>query len=59
MAQPARPSPVPSRSGVEEGDRRGRTKGFYSQKDPFTGEEAVPRVRLRSATGSKQLQPAG
>ena len=37
MAQPARLSPVPARSGAEEGDRRGRTKGFYSQK-----EEAVP-----------------
>ena len=38
MAQPARPSPVPARSGAEEGERRGRTKGFYTQKDPFTGE---------------------
>ena len=31
---------VPARSGAEEGERRGRTKGFYTQKDPFTGEDA-------------------
>ena len=48
MAQPARPSPVPARSGAEEGERRGRTKGFYTQKDPFTGEDATPRSVWRS-----------
>ena len=48
MAQPARPSPIPARSGAEGGERRGRTKGFYTQKDPFTGEDATPRVRLRA-----------
>ena len=60
MAQPARSSPVPARSGAEGGERRGRTKGFYSQKDPFTGEDATPRVRLRSGgPGTPASPPRG
>ena len=57
MAQPARSSPVPARSGAEGGERRGRTKGFYSQKDPFTGEDATPRVRLRSGGPGTPASP--
>ena len=52
MAQPARPSPVPARSGVEGGEGRG-----YTQKDPFTGEEATPRVRLRSGGPGTPASP--
>ena len=57
MAQPARPSPVPARSGAEGGERRGRTKGLYTQKNPFTGEDATPRVRLRSGGPGTPASP--
>ena len=50
MAQPARSSP---QEAAEEGTRRGRTKGFYTQKDPFTGEEAT----LREGGGPELLRP--
>ena len=53
----ARPSPVPARSGAEGGERRGRTKGFYTQKDPFTGENTTPRVRLRSGGPGTPASP--
>ena len=48
------PSGRPSSKGMAQ--PRGRTKGFYSQKDPFTGEDATPRVRLRSG-GPELLHP--
>ena len=57
MAQPAHRPPTPARSDAEEGSGRGRTKGFFKQKGPFTGQEANPRVsstplRLRSGPGT-------
>lgn len=51
MAQPAHRPPTPARSDAEEGSGRGRTKGFFKQKGPFTVELTLP-LRLRSGPGT-------